>query len=311
MTTSAAHAVAIRTLYLEHVAAKTAGAFAEHGIAVILLKGASFAQLFYPEGGRSYSDVDLLVPQPQHATAQALLEAQGFTAGPVSPLSHAVSMYRRNPHGLIEAIDLHWTLAGLLDAPDQLWSQLSLRTRAINVGGGRVNALDEVGCALHVALHAVHNCVGEHEPWESTVQTVADLDHALALLDSDTWQRAARLARDLGIEPAFACGLRQTAPGAAVAESLALTTEPPPFWAFPRGLPARGAQVVDKILSPGSARERFAPAFRALHPSVSTCRARARTRLGRRNGAIARLEWWWGLARDIRPAVRAGRRRIG
>jgi Uncharacterised nucleotidyltransferase len=308
MTTSV-HARAVRTLYLEHLAAQTVAAFTERGIAVILMKGASFAQLFYPDGGRSYGDVDLLVPRTQFAAAQALLEAYGFTAGPLFPLSHAVTLERRNPRGLVEAIDLHWTLPCLLEAPDRLWSQLSQRTRSIEVGGGRVNALDEIGCALQVALHAAHHCDGGPDPEGVSSRTAMDLDRAVAILDADIWQQASELARALDIESGFACGLRQTPRGAALAASLALPSEAPPLWAFPCGAPARGVRVINRILSPGSARDRCAPAFRALLPPASTCRAQAGTRLGRRNGAVARFEWWWGLARNLVPAVRGSRPR--
>jgi hypothetical protein len=312
MTFTDAHALAGWTLQLDHLAAQTVGAFAEHGIPVILLKGASFAQLLYPEGGRAYGDVDLLVPRTHLAAAQALLEAQGFMASPGhSYFSHAVDLARRNPRGLDEQIDLHWTLPGAQQAPERVWSQLSRHTRRITVGGRSVDVLDDAGCALHVALHAAQHGDGGRELEGTHGRTGMDLDRAVRTLDLDTWQRASALARALDVERGFAFGLRQTPGGAAQADLLGLTTEPPASWALPGGVPARGAGVVNRILCPGTARERFGPALRALLPPASICTVRAGTRLGRRHTAIARLEWWWGLGRDILPAVRAGRRRTG
>ena len=69
---------------------------------------------------------------------------------------------------------------------------------------------------MHLALHAAQNGPVD-------IKAMTDLARGLAILDSATWEEAARLAEELGAGEAFAAGLRLTAPGRLLADRLSLT----------------------------------------------------------------------------------------
>jgi hypothetical protein len=209
-----------QTLAVDRTAAEVISALDRAGIRGILLKGASLAEWLYEEGPpRSYRDCDVLVAPPDIDGAEAILSTLGFEHPPLDDLPgdkpwHAHAWERNGA----ASIDLHRTLIGVGVEPEALWAILSRHTARMHVGGRAVEVLDEVGRAMHVALHAAHHGVGIRHP-------LRDLERAVRQLPIATWRAAAALAAELGATAAFAAGLRLDAAGALIADSLALPRE--------------------------------------------------------------------------------------
>lgn len=118
-----------RTLLVNKVMAEVVDAFDANGISSILLKGPSIARWLYPEGGRTYVDSDLLVPDSQFAQAEALLALLGFASAfegwssfeqPVDP--QAWTFARAGPDGRTPGtVDLHHTLWGVPVPDEDVW----------------------------------------------------------------------------------------------------------------------------------------------------------------------------------------------
>src|SRR3954468_19053260 len=70
--------VAADNLRVDAATAEVARALDAAAIPHILLKGPSVARWLYPEGGRGYSDSDLLVSPSSVQAAEAVLESMGF-----------------------------------------------------------------------------------------------------------------------------------------------------------------------------------------------------------------------------------------
>ncbi len=207
-------------------AREATAALRAEGIAVLLLKGISYAGGLYTDPAeRPMSDVDLLVEDRDHARATARLEALGYQhAGPAaqrSPRHHAITLKRpqranaSGVHGIdrgavdAAAVDLHRSPAqrGRIALPlADLWR------RAIPApwieGAVRPEALDEL--LLHLANLARHDLivpaiafVDAGRMW----RRLAPVDRAELARRADTW-RFARVA-DACIEAVeVACGWR-------------------------------------------------------------------------------------------------------
>jgi hypothetical protein len=186
---SLAHAA--RRLAIDGTAARVVDAFASAGVRCILLKGASFSDLY--EGARLYSDVDLLVAPATLATAEKTLARLGFELRHDDPHSRTWSRD-------VLDVDLHTTLAGAAVDGARVWEVLSGQTERILVGGATVDALNGPGRALHVVLHAAQHGTEEPKPRE-------DVRRAVERFSYERWRAAADLASELGAEAAFWAGL--------------------------------------------------------------------------------------------------------
>jgi hypothetical protein len=93
-----------------------------------------------------------------------------------------------------------------------------------SLAGGHIRVLDAVARAVVVVLHAIHHGPGAE-------RSVTDLDRLIARLPEGDWAAVAALARRLGVENAFAAGLRLLPEGAAIATALHLSeTVTPDLW---------------------------------------------------------------------------------
>jgi hypothetical protein len=88
----------------------------------------------------------------------------------------------------------------LWGADGEAWQDLERETEAVTVAGETVEVPNEPARCLVVALHAAHHGVGKSG-------TLYDLERAIAIAERGAWRSAARLARAVGAEAAFAAGL--------------------------------------------------------------------------------------------------------
>lgn len=207
----------MRQLSLDAAAAEAIGALNRAGIRVILLKGPAVADWLYDERWqRPYGDVDLLVSPDDHARAGAALAGLGYRQSEFDEpgLATHASHWRRTEPAPVE-IDLHrrlhWTRA---DAGS--WSALAAGTERLTIGRVTVETLAPDARAMLIALHAAQHGARARRP-------IRDLERALERVDADVWTRAAGRARQLGVQGAFALGLRLAPGGAQLADRLALT----------------------------------------------------------------------------------------
>lgn len=214
-------AAAAQRLKIDYVTAEVHRAFADAGIATILLKGPSIVRWLYEPGdARSYADSDLLVAPHQFALAGELLTTLGFE--PEFVEESLPDWWREHGVGWSRAadqteVDLHRTLAGLEAEPEHVWRTLSASADTLEVGGEQVRVLSIAARALHLALHAAqHGAAGRQ---------AHEVELAIAHADDATWHAASDLARRLDGVAAFATGLRFAPSGTALADRLGLQDE--------------------------------------------------------------------------------------
>jgi Uncharacterised nucleotidyltransferase len=287
---------------VDEVAVDVAGRLRQSGVRAILLKGASFADWLYPDGTRTYVDVDLLVRPDSAPVAEALLRELGY--GPLwapedMPADLPIaSHWRRSDGG--PPIDLHWALPEARADPGVQWEQLSRGTDRL----GEIETLGEAGRCVMVALHAARHA-GLPRPAE-------DLARAVHTVSAQTWAEAAGLARSIGAFDGFSAGLRTLAAGVRLAEEIGavpprstravlLTQSPPP-----------GADGIDALVTAREAGARGRLIARTLFPTRRWIRSS--TALGRRGGAwvVAAYAWHpFGVAARLPAALSAWRRARG
>jgi hypothetical protein len=315
---------AARTLSVAAATATVVRALDNAGIATILLKGPSIARLLYPEGGRRYSDVDLLVAEPTFDRALDVVKGLGYSEKltgfhpleRLNPENAALALVRTDRQGgiLPGTVDLHLSLHELPGASDAVWTALWPRTCEMSVGGAPVRVLTAPAVALHVAMHALHHDYEGH-PAE-------DLRRAVDVLSEADWIGAADLATELGLADRFGYALRQfdnaghsesdsdsdsqsdsdsdsaTGLAAALADRLGLPTgyAPPPL----------GGSSMQLLLSEPSWTRRAMLVWLRLVPTPAKIRyvsglGRTSTRL---QLARAYLRWWWSVVAGLPRAVR-------
>jgi hypothetical protein len=118
-------------------------------------------------------------------------------------------------------VDLHETLPLLGVSAAEARRLLSAHRVTITVAGAEVETLDRPASAVLIALHAAHH--GPH--WH---RARVDLQRACAVLPTDCWREAARLARDLRADSAMGIGLGTTEEGRMLARTLELRANPTP-----------------------------------------------------------------------------------
>ncbi len=263
---------AAKTLRVDVVTGEVVRALTRDGIEPILLKGPSFASWLYDEGElRKYGDTDLLVAERDVEAVEAVLTGLGFGFGRDGG--------RRDPslpqdlHWVRgeDEVDVHATLPGAHAGAACQWRVLSRDTEATTVSGVSVQTLSEPARALHLAVHAAHHGRRAERP-------LVDLSRGLARVPSEVWREAAALAFEIDAAVTFAIGLRQTADGKALADSLGLPDELPIEDALRADTAPPIALGLSRLLQTDGARAKAALALRELFPSVEFMRVWMPTR---------------------------------
>jgi Uncharacterised nucleotidyltransferase len=193
--------------------------FGEAGIACILVKGRTFADLLYDAHEvRTYGDTDLLIAPTDVRRAERILVGLGFASqriagADIAPEPLHATPWLRPRDGA--AIDLHWRLRGSRAPAEEVWICLSERAEEAVVAGAPALVLDPAAVALVCALHVAQHSLDFAKPTE-------DLDRAISRLPGDTWAAAAELADRIGASEAFTDGLRLHPSAAALADRLGL-----------------------------------------------------------------------------------------
>jgi hypothetical protein len=277
-----------RVLKIDATAASVLTALEAASVPAILLKGSTLDFLHAGRRPRSYVDVDVLVPFDRVSDAESVLAGLGYRNAlegfrPDEGSDHGEHWIRPGA----PAVDLHHKLGGSTAPSPVVWEVLSRRTRPHQVAGTDVSALDEAGCALHVALHSA-------TPGNSAV----DLDRAVAVLPEETWRDAIDLAAAIGADDAFRAGLRATASGAQCAERLGVPEPDRLAWRLERFAPT-GSRSLAQILELPGFGARVRAAARKIHPSAAQMRF---------DSSLARRgRWGLLLARAIRPFLLVAR----
>ncbi len=142
-------------------------AFRDHGIPVIVLKGAALAERLYPQIGlRPMKDIDILVRQSDVHHAQGILETAGFE-GPKSQaledlfMLHHHHMAPRLHRSTGAMIELHWQLARpdrpyRLDMPE-MWAN----AHEVSLAGVPCWSLDPIDQLIHLCIHYLGDRLGK------------------------------------------------------------------------------------------------------------------------------------------------------
>lgn len=188
----------VQRLVLDVFAVDVSRCLERAGIPHALLKGPSTANWLY-DPPRIYCDVDVLVSLSRVSEARAALEAEGLAyarhggVGELAP--HSLMML--SPAG--GEVDVHISLPRLPPAGDKVWEVLAPHVVPLDLGIGKVPALDEPARCLTLALHVLGS--GPH------ARPAEDLRRALAATTRDRWRDARELARALDAEDLFLAGL--------------------------------------------------------------------------------------------------------
>lgn len=258
------------TRKLDDAATEVLAAFEEAGVEALLLKGRALTVLLYGAGEqRGYSDVDLLVASHDLAGAEGALRVLGYENAGVAQgiddiggVVHAETWIGITPGSTDQLmIDLHRWLPGARATPPTAWTALAARRTWIEIGGRRAPVLDQIGQAMHLAMHAA-----QHGP--ALQKHVDELTLALERWPANVWDSAALLAREIDATEAFAAGLRLLPEGAALAARLALPTTAELDWTI-RHRPdrPRGTFHLQALAEATGVRERFRILRRSLLPN--------------------------------------------
>ncbi|MEY2467307.1 MAG: hypothetical protein QOF21_5 [Actinomycetota bacterium] len=306
-----------QTLQIDRVAVEVIATLSSAGVESILLKGASFAGLLYPQGGRVYGDVDLLVSRPDLPRAAAVLNAMGYFDGQEG--FAAIERHREASTFVPTAastrssvtVDLHANLHWLPDA-DRTWRVLRSETEEMTLGRGPVQILNVAARAMHVALHASHHGLDGPQPHGQGGQTGEDLRRAVRVIGRTDWAHAGEIASRIGASEAFTAGVCMDPAGVALAESLGwpfvdvngLWQQRAPFHLQH----ARGALTFHRLTEARSRREKLAVVARWAVPSRARARAVADSAFGRRSLFGAYVEYWFDALYAVPRALRSSRR---
>lgn len=277
------------------------------GIEPILLKGPVVRRWLYADDeplARTYTDVDLLVAPWEQPRAAEALRAMGFIE-PVPALpgewpEHARSWSRSRDGALV---DLHRCLHGTEGVPaERLWEAIAERLESQTVAGIEVSVPNEVVRTLHVALHVDSTDAPGSSPRN-------DLERAARLVERSTWEQAAELARELGIEAEVGTRLRVVPTTVPLADDLGLPAGGVERFELRQAVheagAGPGAYAVARLGSlRGRARARYV--LRKLFPPPDFMRRWSaiarRGRLGLVTAYVGRVAWCAGRA----PAALAG-----
>lgn len=241
-TPSEAASATAAALLVDTVCVRTIDILRDGGVQTVLLKGPSVARWLYPDTGRPYVDVDLLIRHSAARAAGSVLGDAGYVS--LSPERSDVEiggrfdwLDRRSGIG----VDLHTSL-NLLEHLQEamLWDVVGANLEEIEVLGRPVPVLAETLRALHVMLHALG-----HEQ-NLSPQARRDRQRLLDLLSLDQWREVADMAARLDAVTELAEALRLETNGAGIAQALGLPTHSSTRSIVRR---AKGGSVRDHALS--------------------------------------------------------------
>ena len=250
--------VAAANLRVDAAGAELRAALGAAGVDHLLLRGRSFARLLYDhDWERAYSDTDLLVPEAACDRAFAVAEGLGYVRLDFEVIADGAMTFCRSADGALA--DVHWRLRHAKAPPDAVWSLLQRHRVPLEVGGHIASVLDAPASALLIALHAAHH--GTERPG-----ALEDVRRATVRLPVATWADARELAERARAADAFAAGLRVTAEGSALADSLGLGSPMPPWlWLKTHDGDERAERLARLAATPGR-RDRAVLAARLLVP---------------------------------------------
>jgi hypothetical protein len=276
----------------------------KRGLRSIVLKGASLRRMLYgsSEARVSY-DIDVLVAPSDLARVGAALPELEFRYLGVSALGAGRdyrATWQHEPTGL--PLELHTTITGIGSPAADVWRVLASRTESMEIGGSRVEVLDEPARAFHVALHVAHH-------GRADTRTMADLGHALSAVPTSVWREAGALAARLDALPAFAAGLRLDPRGEALLEQLGVAAAPTPEIALRAETAPPLSQGLAWLSQLPSARDRARFLARTAFPPTGYMKVWSPIARRGRLGLIAAYCWrpFWMAAHFV-PALRAWRR---
>jgi hypothetical protein len=150
----------LRNTLLYRDLGKVLGDFRQHGIAVIVLKGAHLAQLVYgTQAGRQMADIDLLVKSGDLTAAAVTLLEDGYSfeieAPDIErwrtqhPGSHHLPSFAKPPHPRLE---LHWRISPPpipAEVPD-VWEEAC----SARIAGVEARVLSPEDLLIHLCLHS-------------------------------------------------------------------------------------------------------------------------------------------------------------
>lgn len=257
---------------VDQTGANVVEAFAEASIPSLVLKGPALARYLYlPGEGRTYMDIDVLVPPAKRTHAGAVLAALGYqnnyAVHGVDEFTGAVhaETWQSTTVGQLP-VDLHWRLAGCDAPPDVVWERLSAEPLSIDLGRTSVAVPGIPGLAFHAAIHLAQHGAED-------VKAARDLERALVRWDLDQWIAAARLAADVRATKTFAAGLRLLPEGAAMATRLELPETPDELWEIEnRRARPRGAFHLRALQRAHGPRAALEVVWRSLVPSATWIR---------------------------------------
>ncbi len=210
--TAATTGVRLQTRAVHWEVKQIAQALARTGAPIVLLKGAAYAAAGLPAAlGRTFSDVDILVPRARIQEVEHALTMAGWISAKLD--AYDQRYYRRWMHELPPM--LHYRRRTPLDVHHNILPETArIRTHperiitaaAALAGQTQVlipSALDQV---LHSATHLFHE--GE---WEHGLRDLSDLDlllRAYASDDHDFWTRLAARADEMNLRQPLAYALR-------------------------------------------------------------------------------------------------------
>ena len=187
------YAAATQAMLAESQLATVLGALSEAGVPALIVKGAATATFYADPALRSYSDLDIMVPEAQLAMAERALNGLGYEcfaskAWWLDHFHHLPPMVSESGSLLVE---LHWGLdyqaeKGRLPA-DDLWA----RAVPWTVQGQPALRLHEVDAVLHLCRHAVvqHRVYG-------AFRSLCDLAQITESWTQEEWTMLGRRALD-------------------------------------------------------------------------------------------------------------------
>lgn len=224
-----------------------ARALAPTGAPVVLLKGAAYAAAQSPAAlGRTFSDVDILVPKAAIAAVEHALTVGGWISANLD--AYDQRYYRRWMHELPPMV--HIRRRSPLDVHHDILPETArIRTHPERIiasatplaGYQRILIPDRVDQVLHSATHLFHE--GE---WEHGLRDLSDLDLLLRAYGeaADFWPRLSARAVEMNLRQPFSYALRYarrvllTPVPAAVLREFAQTPTPAMDFLFMNGLAA-------------------------------------------------------------------------
>jgi hypothetical protein len=219
---------AVHDLALDAATREVVEALDHEDVRPLLIKGPAITRWLYTnEAARSYVDVDLLVSERDWGAAARVLARLGFKswnaglseeefaelAAEDQIATHAETWTR--PPGI--SIDLHRTIVGIGAGQAELWKAFSDGREPLTLGTRAVDIPGEPARTVIVVLEAAKAGASDDKGMEN-------LGRALDVVGEDVWSEAARLARSLNAEPAFAAGLRLLPEGERLARELGVSS---------------------------------------------------------------------------------------